>query len=141
MSQDPPKNPKIIVDDDWKERVQAEKETLQHEDETPKSEPTGELPPASFAMLVSTLATQALAMMGQIPDPSGKPMVDLNHAKHVIDLLGILEEKTKGNLTTDEETMVTQMLHELRMVFVAVSSQPPPQPPDEQPPQGGFATS
>jgi hypothetical protein len=139
MSEGPDDKPKIIVDDDWKSRAQAEKEQLQKEAEA-KKEPDGEtaaadqaggpLPPASFAVLVTTLATQALAMLGQIPDPEGKPTLQLDHAKHFIDTLGVLEEKTKGNLTSDESAMLTNVLHELRMIFVTVGNQQSAQPAD-----------
>jgi hypothetical protein len=124
MSTDPNQKPKIIVDDNWKEKVQAERESLQKKEEnpTPKEEHS-EIPPASFPFLVSSMATQVLAELGQIPDSSGKSMVRFDHAKHVIDTLGMLEEKTRGNLTAEESAMLTQMLHELRMIFVAVRQQ------------------
>ena len=118
--------PKIIVDDDWKEKVQAEKEAMQKQAEQKRRQAAGpeSPPPASFPILVTSLATQAFAELGQIADPSGKPRVRLDHARHIIDTLGMLEEKTKGNLTREESAMLTQVLHELRMVFVTVSSRP-----------------
>ena len=61
--------------------------------------------------------------MGQIPAPDGKPVIQLDHAKHFIDTLGVLEEKTKGNLTSDEAAMLTNVLHELRLLFVSVGKQ------------------
>ncbi len=124
MSTDPSQKPKIIVDDNWKEKVRAERQTLQKKEESPppKQEQL-EIPPASFSFLVSSMATQVLAELGQIPDSTGKSMVRFDHAKHVIDTLGMLEEKTRGNLTHEESTMLTQILHELRMVFVAVRQQ------------------
>jgi hypothetical protein len=70
-----------------------------------------------------SLATQALASMGQIPGADGNPVIELDHAKHFIDTLGILDEKTKGNLTLEESTMLTNALHELRLLFVAVGKQ------------------
>ena len=134
---DQPAKPKIIVDDNWKERVQAEKEALQqesHDKEPPsstepetadsKAQPVHDVPPASFPLLVTTLATQALAAMGQIPDPEQKESIlRLDVARHHIDTLSILEEKTKGNLTPDETAMMSNVLHELRMLFVNVQSQ------------------
>ncbi len=139
MSEEETSKPKIIVDDDWKSRAQAEKEQLQRESEAKQqpaepspSEPTSPapepeahepLPPASFSVLVMSLATQALASMGQIPGADGKPVVELDHAKHFIDTLGILDEKTKGNLTPHESAMLTKALHELRLLFVAVGKQ------------------
>ena len=142
MSEVESSKPEIIIDDDWKSRAQAEKEQLQKEAEAkrkqqPKgpaagqpspapSEPAADvpLPPASFPFLVTSLATQALAAMGQIPGTDGKPAVQLGHAKHFIDTLGILDEKTKGNLTPDEAAMLTKVLHELRLLFVAAGKQP-----------------
>ena len=126
MSEEPGSKPKIVVDDDWKERVQAEKEALQKQaEEQRRQSARSELPPpASFPILVTSLATQALAELGQITDPSGKPRVRLDHARQAIDMLGMLEEKTQGNLTREESNMLRQVLHELRMAYVAVSSRP-----------------
>ncbi|MCA9120349.1 MAG: DUF1844 domain-containing protein [Planctomycetaceae bacterium] len=141
MSEEEVSKPEIIVDDDWKERAQAEKEQLQrdaeakHKTESIKpeagqakpdsAEPSTheQLPPASFPVLVMSLATQALASMGQIPGADGKPVVTLDHAKHFIDTLGVLEEKTKGNLSAEESGMLENALHELRLLFVAVGKQ------------------
>ncbi len=138
--------PKIIVDDDWKTRVQTEKESLRSpptnpapESEQPASLATADteerannekpegfeerLPPASFESLVSMLVTQALAALGQIPlGDKQEPVVMLDHAKHYIDLLGMLEEKTKGNLSAGEANMLKNVLHELRMVYVAMQA-------------------
>ena len=127
-----PNNPKkIIVDDDWKTRVQKEKETLA---QSPEAQPAAApptkdeathppFPAPTFALLVSTLVTEALAGLGQIPGPDNQtPSVNLPHAKHFIDTLAILEEKTKGNLTREETAMLDNVLHELRMAFVAVSA-------------------
>jgi len=75
--------------------------------------------------LVSTLATQSLAAMGQIPDPvEGKPVVRLDVARHFIDILSMLEEKTKGNLTAEEEQMLNGALHQLRMAHISVQNAP-----------------
>ena len=69
-------------------------------------------------MLITTLSTQALASMGYIPDPSGQNMANLPLAKHFIDTLGVLDEKTQGNLTDEEKNLLTETLHQLRMAFV-----------------------
>jgi hypothetical protein len=127
--------PKIIIDEDWKSRVQAEKEAAekdarekQHAPDVFTSEgpstatganPRGELPPATFAVLLSTLATQALMALGQLPHPAtGKSEVQLEEAKHFIDLLEMLEQKTTGNCTPDESKLLENLLHELRMAFI-----------------------
>jgi hypothetical protein len=112
--------PKIIVDDDWKSQVEREKEQLrqQMEDE-PAHGNEYALPPASIPVLVTTLATQALANLGQIPDPvENQPVVRKPMARHFIDTLAVLEEKTAGNLTDDEAALLTETLHQLRMIFV-----------------------
>ena len=118
-------DPKIIVDDDWKSQVAKEKEEAAKQAEhAADSADMPELPPASFSILVSTLSTQAVAAMGFLPDPAtGKPNVNRPMAKHFIDTLGVLEEKTKGNLTDDEAKMLTETLHQLRMGFVASKDQ------------------
>jgi hypothetical protein len=121
--------PKIIVDTDWKSQAQAEKERLAAA-EKPAAKPAGA--PAgpedegpiqpTFNELVRMLATQALMYLGAFPDPeSGKRMVALEPAQFNIEMLGVLEAKTKGNLTAEEQTMITRMLYELRMQYVEIA--------------------
>ena len=123
--QDPPK---IIVDDDWKSAAQAEKQRLASEEATKKQGPGqtqagGSLPEkATFDDLLRLMATQALMYMGAFPDPqTGQAMVALDLAKLHIDMLGVLEEKTKGNLSDDESKALSGILNELRLQFVEVS--------------------
>jgi hypothetical protein len=120
--------PKIIVDEDWKSKVEAEKEAFKHtpaeaaqsaagEGSAPAIEP--QLPPASFEVLVSMLATQASIELGQGADvKSENAREHFTIAKHFIDLMGVLEQKTKGNLTTDEAKMLDAVLHDLRMAYI-----------------------
>jgi hypothetical protein len=77
------------------------------------------LPPASLPVLVQLLASQAMLAMGKMQVP-GQPdlKVDLDAAKHFVDLLGVLEDKTKGNVTPDEAAMISAVAHELRMIYV-----------------------
>ena len=83
--------------------------------------PLEQIPPASFSTLVTMLATQAMAALGQIPDPVSKqPVVNTPLAKHFIDSLAVLEVKTKRNLSELESQMLESMLYELRLLFVAV---------------------
>ena len=77
-----------------------------------------EIPPAKFEILVQLLSSQALLALGLIPDPQGKTEVRLPIARHFIDLLAILESKTKGNLTGHESQMLERGLHELRVLFL-----------------------
>ena len=77
-------------------------------------------PEISFNALVVSLATSAAVHFGDAADPSsGEPMPpNLAAAGHMLDLLVVLAEKTKGNLTPDEERFLTQVLYELRMRFI-----------------------
>lgn len=146
---DSEKEPKLVVDTDWKEQVAREKEmagaskgeedqepAISTEDSGPSSEAAaskavdgsqdsvaaGEYPPAppaSFDVLVSMLFTQAMAMLGHMPDPaSGETAVNKPYAKHYIDTLDMLGEKTKGNLSDQESTILSEALHALRMAYV-----------------------
>ena len=117
-------DPKIIVDEDWKSQVEREKEQIQESaNQSEAASPDeGEIPPASILMLVSMLGSQAMSALGLLPDPmSGEVMVNRPIAKHFIDLIGVLQEKTNGNLTEDEAAHVRDALHQLRMVFVSTS--------------------
>ena|SRR5215475_863697 len=77
------------------------------------------LPPPSFSLLVATFASQAMVAFGKAPDPiEGKTEVRLEMARHAIDMLDILEQKTKGNLDADEAAMLEGILHQLRMEFM-----------------------
>lgn len=83
--------------------------------------PRGQALEASLAGLVQTLMTQALFYLGELGTRSGQTVVDLDMAKLQIDLLGVLEEKTKGNLTEEEKQLLDTALYEVRMRFVAVA--------------------
>jgi hypothetical protein len=122
--------PKIIVDEDWKDQVQKEKEQLREQEEAKSDEGQtsqggqGEIPPASMSFLISMLSSQVMMALGFLPDPSGQqPPVDLGMAKHFIDLLGVLEEKTEGNLNDEEKQMLSESLHQFRMAFMQMTSQ------------------
>lgn len=81
-----------------------------------------ELPPASFATFVLSLTHSALVHLGDAPDPvTGTAEANLPMARHSIDVLALLQEKTKGNLTGEEERVLDQSLYDLRMRFVEVS--------------------
>ena len=126
--------PEIVVDEDWKSQAQAEKDKLS--EEPPAGEaaaapgagaaaaaegaPETPLPPASFASLVSGLVTQIFFALGAIEDPqTGQRYRNLPLAKHHIDTLAILEDKTQGNLSDDEKQLLDKALYEVRMQYVA----------------------
>ena len=118
--------PKIQVDTDWKAEAQAEKERLAKQEaereEQGGSEAPGELPPADFKGLIGLLASQAIMGLGAYTDPkSGGVVIDLVGSKFAIDLLAVIEEKTKGNLDEAETTELGQILAELRSRFVQVA--------------------
>lgn len=81
-----------------------------------------ELPTIDFMTLVVSLSQTALVHLGEMVDPEMKsPEQNLPLARQTIDLLGILQEKTKGNLTGDEERLLDQVLYDLRLRFVEVA--------------------
>ena len=134
--------PKLIIDEDWKTQVQREKEELKKQQQSEAETTTGAgpapaqaerppsdageaddlpPPPASLTLLVTTLATQAMAAMGLMPDEEDQaPAVNLGFAKHFIDTLAVLEEKTQGNLTPAEKSFLQDALHQLRMAYVSI---------------------
>jgi Domain of unknown function (DUF1844) len=81
--------------------------------------------PVTFASFVISLGSSSLMLMGEQLDPQQPAMpVNLPQAKEIIDLLSVLEEKTKGNLTTDEQAVLRDMLYALRMKYVSLTSKP-----------------
>jgi hypothetical protein len=92
----------------------------------PHGEPYEERPNApfepSFGTLLISLSTQALMLLGEIPDlEGGEARRDLPGARHLIDLIAVLEQKTRGNLDADEAALLERILYDLRMRFVAIS--------------------
>jgi hypothetical protein len=129
---------KIIIDEDWKSQVEAEKEAERKAREQAQNRSVaGETAsaggpsaahaqaiPASFELLVTTFVTEAMVALGQLPHPvTGKQEFDPAHARFAIDMLEVIADKTKGNLTPAEERALQDVLHQLRMAFVATSSQ------------------
>ncbi len=79
------------------------------------------IPPVpDFKFFISTLSLQATIFLGQIPNPvSQKTEEDLPQAKFIIDTLGMLQEKTKGNLSNDETELLEHLLYELRTIYLS----------------------
>ncbi len=85
--------------------------------------------PASFLSLIMSLASNAAASLGMMPHPvTGETGVDLKTAKHWIDVLGMLEQKTRGNLDSQEAQVLESLLADLRMQYVSFTSAPTPPP-------------
>ena len=87
----------------------------------------GALPSIDFATFVVSLSHSALLHLGEAPHPDTNQVEkNLLLARQTIDLLGLLEEKTRGNLSGDEERLLTQVLFDLRMRFIEVQKQGEP---------------
>ena len=92
---------------------------------TSSTEPaqTPPAPPVTFSSFVISLGSSSLMLMGEQLDPQQTPIpVNLSQAKEIIDLLSVLEDKTKGNLTPDEQMVLRDMLYALRMKYVTLAS-------------------
>ena len=115
------KNEKIKkkVDEAWKETVDKEKKEAEKGGEGAEAAKTA-FPEANFALFVSGLAMQGLMHIGELENPvTKKKEKDLNQAKYVIDTLTMLKEKTKNNLSKEEDKMFDNLLYDLRMRYVA----------------------
>ena len=86
------------------------------------------MPEVTFTAFVMSMNTSALFHLGEISDPaSGEKQTDLVLAQHTIDTLAILEQKTRGNLTDDEQDLLKHVLYDLKMRYVRAASQSPPE--------------
>lgn len=135
----------LHIDTDWKKQAQEEKRKLAEQESAKAAAPavskpsagapagqpsTGraargqrEIPPASFAMLVQSILTQVLFHLGDLSNRGSEPTLNMDMAKHQIDTLGVVEEKTRGNLSADEQRLLDAALYEARMRYVAVAQQ------------------
>jgi hypothetical protein len=137
------------VDESWKQQVEAERQAAPPRpgeraaepppiiQPTPAPAPAGTpgreqppepaaaqgdegMPEARFDLFVTGLAVDALIALGDMAHPATrKTQVNLEHARYLIDLLGMLEEKTRNNLTTDEDRLMKDTLYQLRMRYMA----------------------
>lgn len=124
------------VDESWKQAVAAEKEKIK---DPAASEPSGnsqpahehegeeghEIPDVDFASFVSSLAFQALIFLGEIPNPMDENQVSQNlpQAKYIIDTLVMFRDKTKGNLSKEEDEVINVSIYELQVKYIAHSKQ------------------
>lgn len=135
--------PSLHIDTDWKKQAQEEKKRLaeQEQQKAPAAaskpapaEPAGmpragqsgrtrELPPATFTTLVQSIVTQVLFYLGELSARGAEPSLNLDMAKHNIDMLGVIEEKSKGNLTEEEQRLLDGALYETRMRYVGIAQQ------------------
>jgi len=101
------------IDESWKEAAEKEKANLEKEGKLIPPEP-------DFSFFITTLSLQASIDLGQVPNPAtNKKEENLTQAKFLIDTLGMLKEKTKGNLTPEEANYLENVLYELRMQYIS----------------------
>jgi hypothetical protein len=137
----PEEQPSLHIDTDWKKQAQEEKRKLA---EAAKAKPTTpaapvagatpgpaaparrpgrQMPVPGIGSLIQSVMTQILYYLGELPSSGGQAPLDLDLAKHHLDTLTMLEEKTKNNLTLEEQTLLDSALYETRTRFVNVASQ------------------
>jgi hypothetical protein len=119
---------KIIIDEDWKQQAQKEKEILAAQEKAEKEKAPrdksrrGPLPKGDFAALISMLVTQALFALGLLQvEGQEEKEPDLEMAKYSIDMLETIGEKTKGNLTEEEKKVLENTLGQVRIAYVKVA--------------------
>lgn len=111
----------------WKAQMRAENAELERQADsqtgsTPDEASTKTIPPADFSALVEMLTTQALIALGMLQPPgSDKNEPQLALGRHFIDLLGVIEAKSAGNLSGEETSLLGGSLHYLRMSYIEIS--------------------
>jgi hypothetical protein len=94
-----------------------------HKEAAPSEPHHGSGIPVTFSSFVISLGSSSMMLMGEQLDPQQPPMPpNLPQAKDIIDLLSVLEDKTKGNLTTEEQAVLRDMLYALRMKYVSLAA-------------------
>ena len=103
-------------------KTTTQEEPVQEKTEQKESPHYPPLPEVNFSTFIVSLSTEVLFHLGQFPHPvSGEKQKDLPLAKHVIDTLAMLKEKTQGNLSEEELKLLEGMLYDLRMAFIRAS--------------------
>jgi hypothetical protein len=140
--------PSLHIDTDWKKQAQEEKRRLAEQEQkrqeqergtrptpaAPVAAPAGapaprsargarETPPATIGSIIQSIWTQAMMYLGELAPSGMEPMLNLDMARHQLDLLGVLEDKTKGNLNPEEQHLLDMILYEARTRFINVASQ------------------
>lgn len=101
------------------EAASGARQAARREAATAYADARGKSTPIDFASFVMSLATQALMQLGEVDPPEGLEMpIDTEIARQTIDILGLLRDKTKGNLDPQEEHLMEEMLHSLRMSYI-----------------------
>lgn len=130
MSEEEIKGPGFTVKDkrsfDSEGRVKEESRKAEKQGDKEKGQEKGKgvppLPEVNFSSFLLSLSSSSLLHLGEIADPqSGEKKKDLGLAKQSIDIISLLKDKTKGNLTQEEENLLDHLLYDLRMRFVKAS--------------------
>ncbi|MBW2061870.1 MAG: DUF1844 domain-containing protein [Deltaproteobacteria bacterium] len=115
---------------DKADKTEPEAKTEPEPEKTPPQETVGQeeaaeagpLPEVTFSTFIFSLSTSVLLHLGEIPDPNTQQTSkNLGLAKQTIDILGMLKEKTRGNLEEDEANLLENLLYELRMKYIAAA--------------------
>src|SRR5437868_15550420 len=120
--------PEKKIDESWKNSVEKEKVHIfgqdnPHDEQAPAPAEQGqeEEPQLDFSNYIASLGFQALVFMGEIPNPiTNQTQKNLPQSKFLIDTLLLLREKTKGNLTEQEDRLLNGSIYELQMKFIDV---------------------
>lgn len=116
---------KRLFSEDGKLREEVAEETKKEKEEqsrtaAPAQETPGMGPPIDFPSYVLTYYTQGLVLLGEVPNPyTNKTEENLEGVRHTVDILGMLKDKTKGNLAAEEEKLLDSVLYELRIKYMA----------------------
>ena len=111
--------------DDAAGEARKEPDAARVKEHEPRYSGSAEMPPGTgaridFPSYVLSYYTQGLVLLGEVPNPyTNKKEEDLEAARHTVDILGMLKDKTKGNLTADEDQLLESVLYEVRMKYMA----------------------
>jgi len=101
------------IDETWKETVKEEKKTS-------KTNKENEIPTPDFKFFLSSLGLQAMIALGELENPLTRNKEDnLPQAKYLIDILGVIKEKTKNNLDKEEAELLDNLLYQLRTIYIS----------------------
>jgi hypothetical protein len=103
-----------------KTEPQPEKSTFTGANDLRPEQDSSEQPPIDFPSYLLSYYTQGLVLLGEVPNPyTNKKEEDMDAARHTVDILSMLEQKTRGNLSKEEQQLLESVLYELRMKFMA----------------------
>ncbi len=113
---------KLDENGELRQEAKTEDKPEEKPEEKPQSCGTQTLPGIDYSTFVFSLATQALCHLGEVSHPEKKCIeIDLALARQTIDIIGLLQDKTKGNLNENEELLTRNLLTDLRLKFVEIS--------------------